>query len=235
MATSSCWAAFLAFWLFTLYAHQSRAAVPIAFAVFRWSACRCITCWCRGCLRAKDPEMLSFILFFGLSQVIEAVTTIAFGTSERSIPGDQPGAVIAAVMGFFAGHRGRERPGRAFSARLPGIVGGKRHRQRLRRAARVCLSLSHAARLPDTRGDGQPRGSGRDRHRRAPCLGHRLWRRARPRRARRRVRAFHARQHHAGHGRRGNHHRLSPSSSSARSAIRSAPCSAALFTASRTC
>ena len=29
--------------------------------------------------------MLSIILFFGLSQVIEAVTTIVFGTSERSI------------------------------------------------------------------------------------------------------------------------------------------------------
>ena len=52
-------------------------------------------------LRAKDPEMLSFILFFGLSQVIEAVTTIAFGTSERSIPGDQLGHAVAAVAGFF--------------------------------------------------------------------------------------------------------------------------------------
>ena len=56
-------------------------------------------------LRAKDPEMLSFILFFGLSQVIEAVTTIAFGTSERSIPGDQLGRAVAAVEGFFAGHK----------------------------------------------------------------------------------------------------------------------------------
>ena len=32
---------------------------------------------------SANPEMLSIILFFGLSQVIEAVTTIFFGTSER--------------------------------------------------------------------------------------------------------------------------------------------------------
>jgi len=55
-------------------------------------------------LKAKDPEMLSFILFFGLSQVIEAVTTIAFGTSERSIPGDQLGRAVAAVERVFTGH-----------------------------------------------------------------------------------------------------------------------------------
>ena len=31
--------------------------------------------------RARDAEMLSLILFFGLSQMIEAVTTIAVGTT----------------------------------------------------------------------------------------------------------------------------------------------------------
>ena len=31
--------------------------------------------------------MLSLILFFGLSQMIEAMTTIAVGTTERSLPG----------------------------------------------------------------------------------------------------------------------------------------------------
>ena len=36
--------------------------------------------------------MLSIILFFGLSQVIEALATIAFGTSERSIPGSVLGS-----------------------------------------------------------------------------------------------------------------------------------------------
>jgi branched-chain amino acid transport system permease protein len=38
-------------------------------------------------LKSADPEMLSIILFFGLSQFIEAVTTIVVGPSARSIPG----------------------------------------------------------------------------------------------------------------------------------------------------
>lgn len=37
-------------------------------------------------LRSRDSEMLSLILFFGLSQMIEAVTTIAIGATERSLP-----------------------------------------------------------------------------------------------------------------------------------------------------
>ena len=50
-------------------------------------------------LRAKDPEMLSIILFFGLSQVIEALATIAFGPSERSIPGRVLGSGPVHVLG----------------------------------------------------------------------------------------------------------------------------------------
>jgi len=41
---------------------------------------------------AKDPEMLSLIMFFGFSQVVEAFATIRFGTSEYSIPGDVLGS-----------------------------------------------------------------------------------------------------------------------------------------------
>ena len=63
--------------------------------------------------------MLSFILFFGLSQVIEAVTTIAFGTSERSIPGDQLGSAVAAVAGFFAGHKVDAGPVELFGQTFP--------------------------------------------------------------------------------------------------------------------
>ena len=37
-------------------------------------------------LRSRDAEMLSLILFFGLSQMIEAVTTIGIGSTERSLP-----------------------------------------------------------------------------------------------------------------------------------------------------
>ena len=97
--------AFLAFWLFTLFALNPVPAIVIAFLVFAGVGLPLYYLLVPRLLRAKDPEMLSFILFFGLSQVIEAVTTIAFGTSERSIPGDQLGRAVAAVAGFFAGRK----------------------------------------------------------------------------------------------------------------------------------
>ncbi|MEX6430424.1 branched-chain amino acid ABC transporter permease [Ferrimicrobium acidiphilum] len=37
-------------------------------------------------MRSADPETLSLILFFGLSQIIEALATIVFGPNERSLP-----------------------------------------------------------------------------------------------------------------------------------------------------
>jgi branched-chain amino acid transport system permease protein len=96
--------AFLAFWLFALFAVNPIPVLPIAFAAFVAVGLPLYYLLVPRLLKAKDPEMLSFILFFGLSQVIEAVTTIAFGTSERSIPGDQLGRAVAAVERVFIGH-----------------------------------------------------------------------------------------------------------------------------------
>jgi branched-chain amino acid transport system permease protein len=95
--------AFLAFWLFTLFAINPVPAIPIAFVSFAVAGVPIYYLLVPRLLRAKDPEMLSFILFFGLAQVIEAVTTIAFGTSERSIPGNQLGQAIATVESLFTG------------------------------------------------------------------------------------------------------------------------------------
>lgn len=50
-------------------------------------------------LRSSDSEMLSIILFFGLSQVIEALVNITFGPTERSIPGRVLGAHPISVLG----------------------------------------------------------------------------------------------------------------------------------------
>jgi branched-chain amino acid transport system permease protein len=96
--------AFLAFWLFTLFAINPIPAVLIAFAVFLIVGFPLYYLLVPRLLQAKDPEMLSFILFFGLSQVIEALATIGFGTSERSIPGEQLGRAVAAVERLFVGH-----------------------------------------------------------------------------------------------------------------------------------
>ena len=48
---------------------------------------------------ARDAEMLSLILFFGLAQMIEAVATIAFGATERSIPSIALGFRSVLVLG----------------------------------------------------------------------------------------------------------------------------------------
>jgi branched-chain amino acid transport system permease protein len=96
--------AFVAYWLFTLFAINPVAALPLVFAVFLIAGLPLYYLLVPRLLRARDPEMLSFILFFGLSQVIEALATVAFGTSERSIPGSQVSAAIAAVERLFIGH-----------------------------------------------------------------------------------------------------------------------------------
>jgi branched-chain amino acid transport system permease protein len=111
--------AFLAFWLFTLFALNPVAAVAIAFVGFMIVGLPLYYLLVPRLLRARDPEMLSFILFFGLSQVIEAVTTIAFGTSERSIPGDQLGRAVTAVASVLAGHPVEPGPVELFGQTFP--------------------------------------------------------------------------------------------------------------------
>ncbi len=111
--------AFLAFWLFTLFALNPVGAVAIAFVGFVIVGLPLYYLLVPRLLRARDPEMLSFILFFGLSQVIEAVTTIAFGTSERSIPGDQLGRAVTAVASVFAGHPVAPGPVELFGQTFP--------------------------------------------------------------------------------------------------------------------
>src|ERR1700674_3415628 len=93
--------AFLAFWLFTLYDLNPVPAGPIAFALFLLAGLPIYYLLVPRLLAARDPEMLSIILFFGFSQVIEAIATIAFGTSERSIPGVALGNAVAWVGHLF--------------------------------------------------------------------------------------------------------------------------------------
>jgi branched-chain amino acid transport system permease protein len=91
--------AFLAFWLFNLYAVNPIPTIAIAFALFLLAGLPLYYLIVPRLLGARDPEMLSIILFFGFSQVIEAIATIAFGTSERSIPG----VALANAVQWLAG------------------------------------------------------------------------------------------------------------------------------------
>lgn len=49
--------------------------------------------------KSRDPEMLSFILFFGIAQIIEALTVLAFGADQRSLPGSALGSGSFGVLG----------------------------------------------------------------------------------------------------------------------------------------
>ncbi len=49
--------------------------------------------------RSADPEMLSFILFFGVGQILEALTVFAFGADQRSLPDDALGSGNIGVLG----------------------------------------------------------------------------------------------------------------------------------------
>jgi branched-chain amino acid transport system permease protein len=95
--------AFLAFWLFNLFAVNPLPSVLAAAAVFLLLGLPLYYLLVPRLLGARDPEMLSFILFFGFSQVIEALAALAFGTSERSIPGGtlvRATAAIASALGL---------------------------------------------------------------------------------------------------------------------------------------
>ncbi|MDE1951394.1 MAG: branched-chain amino acid ABC transporter permease [Betaproteobacteria bacterium] len=49
--------------------------------------------------RSSDPEMLSFILFFGIGQMLEALTGLAFGADQRSLPGEALGSGNIGLFG----------------------------------------------------------------------------------------------------------------------------------------
>jgi len=95
--------AFVAFWLYTLTGIDPLYAVLISFVVFLLVGLVLYPLLVPRLQKSKDPEMLSIILFFGLSQVIEACVTIAFGTSERSIPSIQLGSSVFAALGRVFG------------------------------------------------------------------------------------------------------------------------------------
>jgi branched-chain amino acid transport system permease protein len=91
--------AFAAYWLFHLYGLHplvSAAAVLVVFVLIGLPIYYLVV---PRLQRARDAEMLSIILFFGLSQMMEAATTIAFGTTERSIPGRVLGSGPVTVLG----------------------------------------------------------------------------------------------------------------------------------------
>ncbi len=79
-------------------------AVPLAFVIFLIAGLLLYWVLVPRLQGSTNPEMLSIILFFGLSQVVEAVATIFLGTSERSIPSRALGTVLSTIkVKWFGG------------------------------------------------------------------------------------------------------------------------------------
>jgi branched-chain amino acid transport system permease protein len=78
-------------------------AVPLAFVVFLVLGLLLYWVLVPRLQGSANPEMLSIILFFGLSQVIEALVTIFVGTSERSIQSRLLGTVFSTINVKFLG------------------------------------------------------------------------------------------------------------------------------------
>lgn len=80
------WGAFSSFWLYTLWKIGPVFALPIVFLSFFVFGCVLYYGVVPRILHAEDPELASLIIFFGISQVLEAIATIAFGNTQRSLP-----------------------------------------------------------------------------------------------------------------------------------------------------
>ena len=96
--------AFVAVGVATLIGIDPLFAVPLAFVIFLITGLLLYWVLVPRLQGSTNPEMLSIILFFGLSQVIEAVATIFLGTSERSIPSRALGTVFSTIkVKWFGG------------------------------------------------------------------------------------------------------------------------------------
>lgn len=84
--------AFTAFWLFRTAAIDPVTVMLASFALFFAIGIPVYYLLVPRLSQAREPEMLSIILFFGLSQTIEACVSMLFGTTERSIPSRVLGA-----------------------------------------------------------------------------------------------------------------------------------------------
>ncbi|HEX7381411.1 MAG TPA: branched-chain amino acid ABC transporter permease [Nevskiaceae bacterium] len=78
--------AFGAYWVFHLWGLSPMVGIPLEFLGFMLLGIPLYYLLVPRLLGTRDPEMLSFILFFGVSQMIEAAATLGFGSSQRSLP-----------------------------------------------------------------------------------------------------------------------------------------------------
>lgn len=91
--------AYGAFYVFHLLGWNPMWAIPIELLVFFGIGLPMYYLLVPRLQKSGDPEMLSFILFFGLSQVIESLAVFAFGNDQRSIPASVFGGAPVSIGG----------------------------------------------------------------------------------------------------------------------------------------
>src|ERR1700744_1244192 len=120
--------AFIAVGIVGLFGVDPLFAVPLAFVIFLIAGLLLYWVLVPRLQGSTNPEMLSIILFFGLAQVPEAITTIFLGTSERSIPSRALGTMFSTIkVNWFGGAPIRSGPVQIFGQAFPmpwGIAAG---------------------------------------------------------------------------------------------------------------
>ena len=91
--------AFGAYWVFHLWGLSPLYGIPLEVVGFIAVGVPLYYLVVPRLLRTRDPEMLSFILFFGLSQMIEASAVLGFGNNQRSVPASTLGHGSVAILG----------------------------------------------------------------------------------------------------------------------------------------
>ncbi len=77
--------AFGAFWVYRLFGWNPLITVPVQGVAFVLAGMALYYLLVPRLVKLKDFEMISLVLFFGLSQVVEALAVMAFGDNPRSI------------------------------------------------------------------------------------------------------------------------------------------------------
>jgi branched-chain amino acid transport system permease protein len=111
--------AFVALGVVTLAGIDPLFAVPLAFVLFLLVGTLLYWVLVPRLQGSANPEMLSIILFFGLSQVVEAITTIFAGTSERSIQSRLLGTVFSTIKVQLFGGKPQAGPIRILGQGFP--------------------------------------------------------------------------------------------------------------------
>lgn len=92
---------FLAISLYTMYRINPALALAVVIPVFALIAIPMYFAFVPKLSRAKDPEIASFVLFFGVAYVIQSIAISLFGATYYSVPSTAYGLPSIPVAGYY--------------------------------------------------------------------------------------------------------------------------------------